>query len=148
MDRLVLLIDDDDDHAELVRRAFARHGSGHALVRFLDGEQAVASLSSSCDGDGPLPRVPDVVLLDLRLPRISGLEVLRHIRASSDLRYIPVVVFSTSDAPTDIASAYEGGANAYVVKPGTFSRFREVLRDLSQFWLACNRSPHGTVQGP
>lgn len=133
--RLVLLIDDNDDHAELVRRALHLSGRPHELVRLDDGEQALDFLRGARRSECAL------ILLDLRLPRIGGLEVLRFLRQAEETLTAPVVVLTTSDAYSDIAAAYEHGAHAYVVKPSDFTSFGELARELAHFWLGWNKLP-------
>jgi two-component system, response regulator len=133
--RLVLLIDDNDDHAELVRRALHLSGRPHELVRLEDGEQALDFLRGARRTECAL------ILLDLRLPRIGGLEVLRSLRQADNVLTAPVVVLTTSEADGDISAAYENGAHAYVVKPGDFTSFGELARDLAHFWLGWNKLP-------
>jgi CheY-like chemotaxis protein len=136
---LVLLVEDNSDHAELIRRAMAdseppcriRHlAGGQAAVDYLfrTGEYADAEKS-------PRPRL---ILLDLRLPGIDGMEVLGRLKHDDGLRSIPVVILSTSKAPQDIAEACRGHANAYVVKPMGFKELRETLHDIGRFWLGRN----------
>jgi CheY-like chemotaxis protein len=131
--RLVLLVEDNDDHAELVRRAFSRRASDHELLRLASGEQALAYLSSE-----PRQSWPDLVLLDLRLPRISGLDVLRGIKQLQGRPALPVVIWTTSDNQLDVASAYTHGASGYIVKPSDLLGFEEAVQDLTRFWLRWN----------
>ena len=87
------------------------------------------------------PERPEIILLDLRLPKVDGLEVLRQIKESPELKSIPVVVLTTSAAEADVARAYEHHANAYLVKPIEFAEFNDLLRDLGLFWLVWNKGP-------
>jgi CheY-like chemotaxis protein len=128
----ILFVEDDDDHAELVMRSLAEHHIGNRIRRVADGQAALDVLATA---------PPDVVLLDLRLPLVDGLDVLRAIKGDPDLRRIPVVVLTTSQTELDIARAYDLHANAYVVKPVEFPAFIDLMRDLGFFWLAWNRSP-------
>lgn len=137
---LVLLIEDNDDHAELVRRAMLMCGRPHEFVRFEDGEEALRYLLSTHTNEPPRARCA-LILLDLRLPRMDGLEVLRSLRQSKKPLIAPVVILTTSEAHADIAAAYEHGAHAYVVKPRDFKSFGDLARELSAFWLGWNRSP-------
>lgn len=129
----ILLVEDNDDHAELVLRSMSDHHVENSIDRVCDGEEALTFLS----GD----QTPDLILLDLRLPKLDGLEVLRHIKTSETLCHIPVVILTTSEAETDVAKAYELQANAYVVKPVDYETFVKLMRDLGFFWLAWNRRP-------
>ena len=136
--RSVLLVEDNDDHAELVRRALRLSGLPHQLSRCEDGEQALQLLL----GSERQPRARsdcDLVLLDLRLPGVGGIEVLRALRAS-DRRMVPTVVLTTSEADADIRAAYESGARAYLVKPADFASFGDLVHDLARFWLVWNET--------
>ena len=109
-----------------------------------DGEAALDYLYQR--GDYQLPEIsprPDVILLDLRLPKIDGMDVLREIKASDDLRGIPVVVLTSSEAAPDLTQAYQNHANSYLVKPVDFERFSHLMRDLGLYWLGWNRFPPG-----
>jgi CheY-like chemotaxis protein len=132
----ILLVEDNDDHAELIVRALADHEVNGDVVRVKDGESALEYLFQ---GDDLEARRPDVIFLDLRLPRVDGLEVLRRIKGAPELRSVPVVVLTTSSADRDLASAYDSHVNAYVVKPVDYESLDRMLRDTSIFWLAWNR---------
>jgi CheY-like chemotaxis protein len=141
MGRSVLLVEDNDDHAELVRRALLLSGQPHELVRLEDGEQALSYLVTTADADVNRTKCA-LILLDLRLPRVSGIEVLQSLRELNK-PVGPVVVLSTSAGDGDITAAYENGAHAYVVKPVDFRSFGELVRDLARFWLNWNKTPTG-----
>jgi two-component system, response regulator len=138
----ILLVEDDEDHAELVQRSLEDVEWKHALTHVKDGEEALDYLLRRGRYHDPSssPR-PDVVFLDLRLPRVDGLEVLRQIKEQQDLREIPVVVLTTSDADRDLVDAYQRNVNAYVVKPVEFAELEQMIRDAGAFWLAWNRRP-------
>ena len=138
----ILLVEDDDDHAEVVRRAWESNRVVNGLHRVADGEAALDYLFRRGPYADPVlsPR-PNLILLDLRLPKIDGLEVLRRVKESVDLRSIPAVILTTSQAELDMASAYELHANSYLVKPVDFSKFVEMMNVLGYYWLAWNRSP-------
>ena len=138
----ILFVEDNEDHAELVRRSMADHRVANTIRHVGDGAAALDYLHRRGEYEDPesSPR-PHVVLLDLRLPKVDGLEVLRQIQEDEDLRRIPVVVLTTSEKETDIAKAYDYNANAYLVKPVDFSKFSDLLRDLGFFWLAWNKPP-------
>ncbi len=133
---LLLLVEDNDDHAELFKRALQRADADCELERLRDGETAIERLF-----DSQARRRPDIVLLDLRLPRVDGLEVLRRVKESEELRVLPVVILSTSEAEVDLARAYHHHANAYLVKPPDPRELARLLRDLNSFWLSWNRRP-------
>ena len=132
-----LLVEDNDDHAQLVEHALRRSRIGQVTRRVADGAEALAFLR----GEGPFVgrTRPDMVLLDLNLPKIDGLEVLRQIKADSTLRAIPVVMMTSSDAETDRSLAYDSYVNSYVLKPAEMGQFRRLLDDLTEYWGLWNR---------
>ena len=134
-----LLIDDDDDHALLVRRTFDREETPTTLNRLADGEEALRYLRK--EGEHADALTPDVVLLDLNLPRRSGHEILEDLKSDPVLRKIPVVVITSSDDAKDRGKAYEKYANSYLVKPIDFKQFRQMIHDLSQYWSVWNQMP-------
>ncbi len=139
--KTILLVEDNDDHAELVTRTFGKLTDQVRLEHLSDGAQALDYLSGRGEyADRELAR-PEVILLDLRLPKVDGLEVLRQIKESPALKSTPVVILTTSAAEADVARAYEHHANAYLVKPIEFSEFSDLLRDLGLFWLVWNKGP-------
>lgn len=139
--KTILLVEDNDDHAELVTRTFERLTESVRLEHLNDGALALDYLSGRGEFADRKPERPEVILLDLRLPKVDGLEVLRAIKESPDLRSIPVVILTTSAAEVDVARAYEHHANAYLVKPIDFAEFNDLLRDLGLFWLVWNKGP-------
>lgn len=130
----VLLVEDDIAHAEITRRNLEEFDSEvRELIHVADGQAALDYLSSE---------VPHLILLDLRLPRVDGLEVLAHVKHDRRLKRIPVVVLTTSESESDVRGAYERGANGYLVKPVEYDEFIELTRALGLFWLKANRYPH------
>lgn len=138
----VLLVEDNDDHAELVLRSLEEHHVANIITRVSDGEEALDYLlrRGAFAGEGAAP-APDLVLLDLRLPRVDGLDVLSQVKANPELAGIPIVILTTSQAEQDLARAYDRKANAYVIKPVDFDKFVQLMRDLGFFWLGWNRHP-------
>lgn len=138
----ILLVEDNPDHADLIMRSFEGYQMVGRFRHVLDGEAALDYLLRRGEYDDPekSPR-PHVILLDLRLPRIDGLEVLKEIKASERLHEIPVVVLTTSEAEKDIAKAYEYHANSYLVKPVDFEKFTQLIGDLCYYWLGWNYHP-------
>jgi CheY-like chemotaxis protein len=138
----VLLVEDDPDHEELVRRAFVERGARVTLQVARHGEEALDYLFRRGEyrnaKRSPRPRL---ILLDLRLPRIDGLEVLARIKSSPELQAIPAVVLTTSESEHDVARACAQHANSYLVKPVDFARFGELIGDLEAYWLTLNRQP-------
>ena len=137
----ILLVEDEIPHAELVKRGLEAHQIANKIYHVADGEAALDYLfRQGVYADPDTSPRPHVVLLDLRLPRLSGLEVLREIRASSDsnLHTVPVVVLTSSAATQDVTSAYEQHANSYLVKPVDFAQFMQLIHDLGFYWLGWN----------
>ncbi len=138
----ILFVEDNPDHAELVTRSFEDHRVGNRIHHLTDGEAALDYLLRRNAYSDPekSPR-PHVILLDLRLPKIDGLEVLRVIRTSPGLEKIPVVILTTSHAELDVAKAYENHANSFLVKPLDYEKFTSLMDDLGFYWLGWNHSP-------
>ncbi len=136
---LVMLIEDNIDHAELVIRTLAEHHVPNRIFHFMDGQTALDYLFQRGDYRDPEknPR-PHVILLDLRLPRVDGLEVLQTLKETEELRKIPVIVLTTSEAEKDIARAYNHHANSYLVKPVGYEEFARLMNDLGFYWLGWN----------
>jgi CheY-like chemotaxis protein len=144
----ILVVEDNDDHAELILRTFEAQNANACIRRLRDGEAALSYLHARGPyADREQHPAPDIVLLDLRLPKVDGLEVLRQIKESPELRPLPVVVLTTSEAEIDVARAYDHHANAYLVKPLGFVAFNDLLKDLGMFWLVWNKSSRPEV-GP
>jgi two-component system response regulator len=139
----ILLVEDNDDDVELTRRAFARNKLVNELVVVRDGQEALDYLFATGPYSDRDPMgLPHVVLLDLNLPKISGLDVLRQIRGSATTKHLPVVILTTSKQDSDVIGSYERGANSYVRKPVDFAQFVEAARQLGLYWLALNeRAP-------
>src|SRR5215468_981961 len=135
----ILLVEDNLPHAELVKRSLETHEIANRIYHVSDGEAALAYLFRQGVYVDPVtsPR-PYVVLLDLRLPKVSGLDVLREIKANRGLRAIPVVILTTSRAERDVVSAYTQHANSYLIKPVDFAAFRQLMHDLGVYWLLRN----------
>ena len=130
----ILLVEDNPNDAELTQRAFRKSDVDVRLAIVRDGAEALDYLF------GGKPR-PKVVLLDLKLPKIDGIDVLRRIRAGERTRTIPVVVLTSSQEERDIVECYELGANSYVVKPVDFDRFYRTVSDIGAYWLVLNKLP-------
>ena len=140
---LVMLVEDNADHAELVMRTLAEHRVMNHIRHFLDGQAALDYLFNREPYTDPAenPR-PHLILLDLRLPRVDGLEVLKRIKETEELRHIPVVVLTTSEADRDVTRAYDHHVNSYLVKPVGYEGFSELMEDLGFYWLGWNTNPH------
>lgn len=141
-DHVILLVEDNADDVELTRRAFDKCKILNKMVVASDGQEALDYLFARerQGGDHPV-RMPHVVLLDLNLPKISGLEVLRRMRTEEKTRRLPVVVLTTSVEERDIIESYDLGANSYVRKPVDFAQFLEAAKQLGLYWLVLNQSP-------
>ncbi len=132
--KLVLLVDDNADDRELARAALQETPSPCRMVTVTDGIEAVDYLQALDPAS-----LPELVLLDLNLPKLNGIEVLTHWRADPALRFVPVVVLSTSSEEADLEQAYKAGANGYVVKPLQFDRFVDTLAQVCRYWLTLNQ---------
>lgn len=128
----ILLVEDDDNDIRITQRALARSALRANIQVVRDGQAALDYVQGRAPYDGR--RRPDLVLLDISLPKINGIEVLRTIRADPTLRPIPVLLLTTSSRPEDVATAFAHGANGYVCKPIHFARFVEVVAELSEYW--------------
>lgn len=134
MNKTILLIEDNPDDEELTLDALRTGGVKNEVVVTRDGAEALELLFNS------KRRPPQLILLDLKLPRVSGLEVLRRIRSTAETRYIPVVVLTSSSEDSDIRSTYELGANSYVRKPVEFGEFVRAVQTLGAYWVLVNES--------
>lgn len=132
-----LLVEDDDDHAAIVLRSLKRSRVANQVDHVSDGAAAIAFLRKQ--GEFANRQCPDVVLLDLNLPKLNGHQVLSAIRSDAAIAHLPVVILTTSDAETDRAKAYDHHANSYVVKPLDFTQFRKMVDDLCLYWGVWNR---------
>jgi CheY-like chemotaxis protein len=136
--RLVLYVEDDMDHAELVRRSLTRHAFGGSILHIEDGAAALDYLART---DAEEVERPGLILLDLRLPKVDGLEVLRSVKTNPRLSDIPVVVLTTSASDVDLQGAYEHRANSYLVKPEDFPALDELMKTVGSYWLYWNALP-------
>ncbi|MGE0872974.1 MAG: response regulator [Kofleriaceae bacterium] len=138
--RTILLVEDNPDDAELTLRAFKRHKMANDVVLTTDGEEALDYLF--CRGaykDRDPDAHPTVVLLDLKLPKLTGLDVLKRMRNDERTRRLPVVVLTSSNEERDIVDSYDLGANSFVRKPVDFAQFVEAARQLGMYWLVLNQ---------
>jgi CheY-like chemotaxis protein len=139
---LVMLVEDNVDHAELVIRTLEEHRIANRVRHFLDGQSALDYLFQRGEFLNRTDNVrPHVILLDLRLPRVDGIDVLKTIKEDEHLKTIPVVVLTTSEAEKDVAKAYYNHANSYLVKPVGFDEFKRLMDDLGFYWLSWNTNP-------
>ena len=139
----VLLVEDNPNDAELTTRALKKHNLANRLHHVVDGAEALDFLfargSYANRSDGVDPRV---VLLDLKLPKVDGLEVLRHLKESPQTRHIPVVVLTSSREDRDLVESYRLGVNSYIQKPVEFEKFVEAVSQLGLYWLLLNQPPN------
>ena len=134
----VLLVEDNPDDAELTIRVLRKHHLANNLVHLHDGEEALKFLFSKDNNNNN----PKLILLDLKMPKVDGIEVLRKIKNDDAKKIIPVVVLTSSKEDRDIIESYNLGVNAYVVKPVEFEKFVEAVTHLGLFWLLLNQPPH------
>ncbi|MDR3669351.1 MAG: response regulator [Holophaga sp.] len=141
---LILLVEDEPAHAEIVRRNLEDFRVANRIVHLSDGQAALDYLfRQGSYADAQAFPLPGMVLLDLRLPKVDGLEVLRTVKADPALSRIPVVILTTSAAESDMARAYECQANSYLVKPVDLADFSSLMETFGFYWLAWNQYPHG-----
>jgi two-component system response regulator len=134
-----MLVEDNPDDEMLIRRVFQKNNLANEIIVAHDGAEALECLLGA---DSPSARfIPQVILLDLKLPKIDGLEVLRRLRADDRTRHLPVVILTSSDEDKDIIQSYRLGANSYVRKPVDFNEFAEAVRELGLYWLILNQPP-------
>jgi two-component system, response regulator len=138
----ILLVEDNDNDVFLTRRALEKANIVAKLVVARDGVEAIEYLYGNQDKSSPEAKLcPVLIILDLNLPRIDGLQVLRHIRQDKRTCTCPVVILTSSLEETDILKGYESGANSYIRKPVDFSQFVEAIRQLGLYWLTLNEPP-------
>lgn len=127
----ILLVEDDDLDAETVAQAFEKNKFMHEVYRAVDGMDALEQLTSATHKK---ILVPDIILLDINMPKMDGIEFLEHLRSHQKLKHLPVFVLTTSDAPEDILSAYQANVAGYIRKPVRFSEFMEAMKVLNGYW--------------
>jgi CheY-like chemotaxis protein len=135
----ILLVDDSTDDVDLVLAAFRRTNVKHRVVTLRDGDEALDYLYRRglfADRSDPI-----VILMDIKMPKVTGLEVLKRIKSDATLKAIPVVMLTSSNRPADVETSYRLGVNAYVVKPVNFNRLIEAVECLGRFWTKINKPP-------
>jgi len=133
----IMLVEDNEDHAHLVMRKLRSFKVANVITHLADGELALHFLKKARQEK----KLPHLILLDLRLPKVDGLEVLKEVKTNPDYMKIPVVILTTSDKETDIARAYHLHANSYLVKPVNFENFTELMEILGFYWICWNKDP-------
>jgi CheY-like chemotaxis protein len=142
----ILMVEDDPKDVELTLTALEEYNLANEVIVTRDGEQALDYLHRRGEYKTRSSGNPAVMLLDLKLPKIDGLEVLKQIKADGELRMIPVVVLTSSKEEKDMVASYKHGVNAYVVKPVDFHEFVNAIKELGVFWAVINEPPPGTVR--
>lgn len=145
----ILLVEDNPDDRELMTLAFAQAEFPYNLIIVSDGLEALDYLSgiipddesNTPGGDRDLTSMPALIMLDINLPRVNGIEILRQIRADPRTRLIPVVIISSSDEPQDLIDSYLNGCNSYVRKPIDFTQLQNFVKEISTYWLSVNQLP-------
>ena len=145
----ILLVEDNADHAALTIRTLRDGNVLNQIFWVKDGQEAVDFLEHRGQYGGPVPPPrPGLILLDIRLPKLDGHEVLRHIKSTQAFRAIPVVMLTTSERDDEITACYEAGANSYVSKPVKFTEFVETIKSLKVYWVMVNHLPDPTLSRP
>jgi CheY-like chemotaxis protein len=142
----ILIVEDDPNDVELTLTALADYNLANEVVVTRDGQQALDFLYCRGEFSTRAPGNPAVMLLDLKLPRIGGLEVLQQVKSDENLKTIPVVVLTSSNEEKDMMRSYRLGVNAYVVKPVDFHEFVNAVKELGVFWAVINEPPPGSVK--
>ena len=141
-EKIILLVEDNPDDVVLTRRVFEKHRLANQIVEAHDGVEALDYLfGTGAHAGRDLSKQPQLVLLDIKLPKVDGIEVLRRIRSDPRTRLQPVVVLTSSNDEKDIVTSYALGANSYVRKPVDFAEFSEAVRLLGLYWLVFNETP-------
>lgn len=144
-EKVILLVEDNPDDEALTLRAFRKNNMMNRIVVVRDGEEALDFLfRRAAFATRDLDEIPEMVLLDLKLPKIDGLEVLRQIRSDPRTRLLPVVILTSSKEEQDLIQWYSHGSNSYVRKPVDFNQFLEAVKQLGMYWLVLNEPPPRT----
>ena len=139
--KVILLVEDNPDDEALTLRAFAKNNIGNRIVVVRDGAEALDWLFKRGQHAGRGEPEPQIVLLDLKLPKVDGLEVLRQMRDDPRTKLMPVVILTSSKEESDVLRGYELRANSYIRKPVDFARFVEAVREIGMYWLVLNEPP-------
>ena len=147
-DKIILLVEDNPDDELLTLRALKKNNITNEVIVARDGAEALDYLlGTGTDPDQASKVLPQVVLLDLRLPKIDGLEVLRRLRSEKRTELLPVVILTSSDEEQDVVKSYSLGANSFIRKPVDFNQFSEAVRQLGMYWLLLNQVPSAGRRG-
>ena len=139
----LLLVEDNMDDAELTMHELQKHGMAKNLFHVIDGEQALEFIFATGQyaGDRDIVQRPKLILLDIQMPKVTGVEVLKKLKSDDRTRSIPVVILTSSKEDPDIKTCYEMGVNGYIVKPVNFQNFSEMIRGIGFYWLLLNQPP-------
>lgn len=143
-DVTILLIEDNPDDVELTLRVFKKHHVANEIIVAKDGEEALDILFQRGEKN-KTRRIPNLILLDLKLPKVNGLEVLRQVKGNSKTKQLPVIVLTSSKEEKDVVESYCLGVNSYIRKPVDFEKFGEVVKQLSLYWLLLNERPPSNI---
>jgi CheY-like chemotaxis protein len=141
----ILVAEDDENDAELILKALERYNIANEVIVVEDGAEALDYLHRRGNYETRAEGNPVLTLLDIKMPKVDGLEVLREIRSDERLKMIPAVILTSSRHESDLLASYQLGVNAYVVKPVDFNEFVEAIRELGVFWVMVNEPPPGCV---
>lgn len=140
---VILLVEDNPDDIALALRALKKNNLGKQVIVARDGAEALQYLFGQGQVDASSNPLPELIMLDLKLPKVNGLEVLKQLRSNDRTRHLPVVIMTTSNERQDIINCYDSGANSYIRKPVDFAKFYEVIKQISTYWLGLNEGmPH------
>lgn len=138
----ILLVEDSDQDAELAIRALKKNNITNNVVRLKDGEQAIEFIFGEGEFEHrSIKNQPKVVLLDLKMPKVNGLEVLKAVRENEDTKDLPIVILTSSKEEQDMVKSYELGVNSFIVKPVEFENFTEAVREIGLYWVLLNQRP-------
>jgi len=142
----ILLVEDNKSDAMLTIRALKKHNLANNLIHLIDGEQALEYIFGTGEYAGRnIENKPKVIFLDIKMPKVSGLEVLRAIKADERTKLIPIVMMTSSNEERDIIESHQLGVNSYVVKPVGFENFSKTIADLGFYWLVVNNTPYQSI---
>ena len=140
--KTILLVEDNPDDEALTLRALKKHNFAHTVDVVRDGAEALDYIFGKGDyADRDKSTMPQLILLDIKLPKVDGLEVLKEIRSNEKYHHIPIVMLTTSTEESDVVRSYKNGANSFIKKPVDFSEFLDVVNKLGIYWLAINTTP-------
>jgi two-component system response regulator len=139
----ILLVEDNPDDADLTIRALKKNGLASSILHLQDGEEALDFIFCKGAYSGRVfEEMPKLLILDLKMPKVDGIEVLRQVKSDSRTKVMPVVLFTSSNEERDITKSYQSGVNSYIVKPVEFESFVKVVSDVGLYWLSLNQIPH------